>query len=202
VTERLVGLLAGGPGAVAQARAIYEGGFPAAVRAPFTDLVDVAPGERTQVLLEDSDVVGLTLVRDLADTGLAFLRYFVVTAERRGQGTGGRLWQALSGDLAGRGTTRLLLDVEDPADPAADDAERTIRLRRIRFYRRLGAELVELDPAYSPPPHGQPGTEAIPLRLLATTIDRSGRTSPLPPRSTEVPGLAAAVMRHRYGVVR
>jgi GNAT superfamily N-acetyltransferase len=198
-TDALAPLTACGPALTAQAREIYESAFPAAVRAPFADLVAVAPTERTQVLLDHGGVLGLFLVRDLADTGWSFLRYFVVAAESRGQGAGGRLWRALCRDLAARGQTRLLFDVEDPDEATVEPTETAIRVSRVRFYRRLGADLVDVTD-YAPPAHGEPGTDPVPLRLLGAVVDSSGETSPLPPDPAAVGDLVDAVMRHRYGI--
>jgi GNAT superfamily N-acetyltransferase len=185
---------------VAAARAVYEGGFPAAVRAPFDALTDVQPRERTQVLLGDlGDVLGLVLVRDLGDTRWTFLRYFVVTGDRRGQGIGGTLWTALCVDLAARGASRLLFDVEDPDDAAASADEATERHRRVRFYRRLGAELVDVE-TYAPPHHGAPGTDAMPLRLMATELDDVGGSTPPTLSAAGIDTAVRAVMWHRYGV--
>jgi GNAT superfamily N-acetyltransferase len=197
--DRLVEL-GGLAAAVDQARAVYEAGFPAAVRAPFAELLAVRADERTQLLLAaDDEVLGLTLVRDLGDTRWSFLRYFVVTAERRGQGVGGRMWAALCRDLAGRGRELLLFDVEDPDDPAAAGHEAYERRRRVTFYQRLGADLVDFA-AYEPPPHGEDDTASLPLRLMAARLDVNGGSSPprlLPAAAEHAVGV---VLRHRYGV--
>lgn len=196
----LIGISSATAAAVEQARAIYQAGFPAAVRAPFDDLVTVRDDERTQLLLDSSgEVLGLTLVRDLGDTGWTFLRYFVVTAEHRGQGLGGLMWAALCRDLAGRGKRLLLLDLEDPDDPTATGQEADERRRRVTFYRRLGAAVVDFA-AYEPPHHGEVGTDPIPLRLMAARLERSGGSSPprLLPEAAD--RAVSAVMRHRYGV--
>jgi GNAT superfamily N-acetyltransferase len=198
--DELVGLADVDEAAIEAAREIYEAGFPAAVRAPFRDLVDTRPDERMQLLLDEaSQVLGVALVRDLGDTQWTFLRYFVVAAQRRGQGIGGRLWSALCRDLAARGRGRLLFDVEDPDDAAADPHEADERRRRVRFYRRLGADLV--DPAaYAPPHHGEAGTAAIPLRLLGADLDAKGGSRPLDLDGPATEQLVAAVMQLRYGV--
>jgi GNAT superfamily N-acetyltransferase len=199
-TDRLVDLPAATPAGLEQARAIYEAGFPAAVRAPFSDLLGAHPAERTQLLLDGTgEVIGLTLVRDLGDTRWTFLRYFVVTAERRGSGIGGRLWAALCRDLADRSQELLLFDVEDPADPAATAHETVERHRRVTFYRRLGAELVDFA-AYEPPHHGEPGSQALPLRLMAARLDVNGGSSPPRLLGAEAERAVESVLRHRYGV--
>jgi GNAT superfamily N-acetyltransferase len=199
-SDRLVAIADLPPAIVDAARHIYEAGFPAAVRAPFADLLGGRDDERTQVLLDSAgDASGLVLVRDLSDTGWTFLRYFVVTAERRGQGVGGRLWSVLCADLAARGRTRLLFDVEDPGDPTADPHEAEERRRRVVFYRRRGADLVDVA-SYAPPHHGEPGTAPMPLRLMAAGLDAAGGSSRLELDARAADQLAGAVLQHRYGV--
>jgi GNAT superfamily N-acetyltransferase len=178
-----------------QARDVYEAGFPAALRAPFRDLVDVQPGEHAVALVQPSDrVLGLALVRDLPGTRWTFLRYFVVAADRRGTGLGTQLWAALTQDLVEQGRTRLTFDVEDPDDADAADAERAERLRRIRFYQRLGATLLPVT-GYAPPAHGE-GDVDVPLRLLAAPL---GAVVP-PPLGAELADLVRAVYAGRYGL--
>jgi GNAT superfamily N-acetyltransferase len=206
--DTLLGLAAVPATAIEAAHEIYEAGFPPAERAPFEDLLDTRSDERMQLLLDDdgsagdggaSDVLGLVLVRDLGTTDWTFLRYFVVTADRRGQGVGGRLWSALCRDLAARGRTRVLLDVEDPDDPTADPDEVDERWRRVRFYRRAGAQLIDVD-SYAPPHHGAPGTPSMPLRPMGASLNAAGRSRPLELDATSVAELMAAVMHFRYGV--
>jgi hypothetical protein len=144
-------------------------------------------------------VLGLVLVRDLGDTSWTFLRYFVVAEGRRGQGIGSRLWEALCGDLAGREREVLLFDVEDPDDRAAGPHEAQERSRRVEFYRRLGADLLDVR-SYAPPHHGQQGTEPIPLRLMAATIEETGRSVPPGWPAEGIAKAVSTVLRHRYGL--
>jgi GNAT superfamily N-acetyltransferase len=201
--EQLLGLAAVTPATIEAARDIYEAGFPAAERAPFEDLLDVRTDERMQFLLDGDAgadaVLGVVLVRDLGETDWTFLRYFVVAADRRGHGVGGRLWSALCRDLAARGRRRLLFDVEDPDDPAADRHEVDERWRRVRFYRRAGADLVAAD-SYAPPHHGAPGTPTMPLRPMGAELDAAGRSRPLDLDPAGIEDLIGVVMRYRYAV--
>jgi GNAT superfamily N-acetyltransferase len=198
--DQLVEVGSVSPAVIEAAREIYEAGFPAAVRAPFDDLLDARDDERLQLLLGgNGDVLGVALVRDLGETGWTFLRYFVVTAQRRGQGVGARLWSALCRDLASRGRRRLLFDVEDPDDPAADPHEVEERRRRVRFYRRVGADVVDVV-SYAPPHHGAPGTASMPLRLMGAELDAAGGSRGLELDTVAIRDLVAAVMHFRYGV--
>jgi GNAT superfamily N-acetyltransferase len=202
-TDTLLGLAAVPPKVIQAAREIYEAGFPPAERAPFEDLLDVRSDERMQILLDGhasgGSVLGVVVVRDLGETRWSFLRYFVVAADRRGHGIGGRLWSALCRDLAVRGRQRVLFDVEDPDDATAAPHEVDERRRRVQFYRRAGADLIDVD-SYAPPHHGAPGTPTMPLRPMGASLDAVGGSRRLELDAVAIEELVGAVMHFRYGV--
>lgn len=141
---RLIDGSALGHGERATVRAIYEDAFPEALRVPFDELFV----DRMLVLLDDDGPAGLALVRDLAETSWAFLRYYAVG--RRGRGTGSAMWRLLTGRLADEGRTRLIWDVEDPDEPGLSPASVHEHRRRIAFYERLGGRLLPVR-EYLPP---------------------------------------------------
>lgn len=163
-------------------RAIYEGAFPDELTAPFESLL----ADRMLVLLEDGAPAGMAVLRDLADTGWAFLRYYVVG--RRGGGLGSAFWGLLRDAHAGY--SRIVLDVEDPDRPGIDAAERELDLRRIAFYERLGVVLLPVH-TYEPLHDGVPQ----PLRPMLT--DLPGPTPAVPDDLRE---LVLAIYLHRYGM--
>jgi GNAT superfamily N-acetyltransferase len=167
-------------------RAIYEQGFDDRLRSPFDDLW------QDQVLaLADESPHGMAVVRELGPTGWVFLRYFVVAAQRRGDGVGARLWGLVKTAMAGAGHTRIVFDVEDPAE-TPDPAEISVRRRRIGFYTRLGAQL--LDVREYMPPHGD---DTHPMLLMAADLDRP-QTPPITgPALREI---VLAVYQYRYGL--
>jgi hypothetical protein len=172
--------------ALERARAIFEDGFDESLRSPFGSLF----ADRVLVLLDGDAVAGLAVVRDLGTTGWTFLRYFVVGL--RGQGIGSRFWSLLRCALAGR--SRLVLDVEDPAEPGIDDTEREIRWRRIRFYERLGTAHLPVD-GYQPDHGGDP----CPLRLMLADLGLP-QSEPTPvPDPGDLRAVVLAVYLHRYG---
>ena len=132
------------PAELAAVERIYADAFPADLRAPFPDLF----ADRMLVLLDDDGPAGLALVRDLAGTTWTFLRYYAVG--RRGRGTGSLMWGELTALLATEGRTRLVWDVEDPAEPGLTEAAMTEHRRRIAFYERLGGRLLPVH-EYHPP---------------------------------------------------
>jgi DNA-binding MarR family transcriptional regulator/GNAT superfamily N-acetyltransferase len=67
----------------------------------------------------------------------ALLNYFAVEPDRRGQGTGSECLGLLRQALAAAGAS-LLFEVESP-ECAATPEDRTLRQRRVSFYRRCGA---------------------------------------------------------------
>jgi GNAT superfamily N-acetyltransferase len=168
-----------------QVRGIYEDGFPPHLRASFDDLL----ADRAFALV-DGQPIGFAVLRPLASTGWVFLRFFV--AASRGRGVGSLLWGHLTRTMADAGFTRMVHDVEDPAEPGVDQAEVVLRNRRIAFYERNGALLLPV--AEYLPPHGD--EEPHPLRLMAADLNRS----PTPPiTGGGLRAVVEAVYEHRYG---
>jgi len=164
-------------------REIYEAGFDPRLRAPFENLL----ADRALVLLDDAPR-GLAVVRELGDTGWVFLRYFVVG--ERGRGLGERLWTSLRDALAGH--TRIVFDVEDPAEHGITAEEEVVRRRRIQFYTRLGAVLLPAN-GYLPP-HGE---DAHPMLLMAAGL---GRALTAPVVEADLREITSAVYWHRCGL--
>jgi GNAT superfamily N-acetyltransferase len=168
---------------LAATEAIYLDAFPAELRGPFAGLFS---DDMLVLLDDDRRPAGLALTRRLGPTGWVFLRYFAVAV--RGRGAGSQLWRLACENWAKDGYTRVLLDVEDPAEPGIDAAEKQIRERRIVFYQRLGAELLPVHD-YAPP---QPGGHSHPFRLIAAGL------VPGPGPSDSVRDQVLAVYRYRY----
>ncbi len=166
---------------VAAVRAIYDDAFPAELRAPFEDLLT----DRLLVWVEPDGPAGLALVRDLAETGWTFLRYYAVG--RRGVGLGSRMWRALTALLAAEGRTRLVWDVEHPDEPGLAEHHVVEHRRRVVFYERLGGRVLPVRD-YHPPHDGH----APPMLLMATDL-----AAGLP---EETRALVEAVYQHRYGL--
>lgn len=91
------------------------------------------------------------------------LDYYAVEPSVRGQGVGGRFLTAIREEL---GDTGLLIEAENPAS-TDDEAEKTVRSARVRFYEHVGAVNlnlrwllfgVEYTVLHLPPVGGQPFT--------------------------------------------
>ena len=178
----------------AAARAIYEASFPPSLRAPWSDLVHHRADERFVVLIDDegaegdATTVGITLIRRLGDTGMAFVRYLAVDPTRRDRGLGSQLVAHLREALRADGVGVLLLDVEKPAGAHAEEDR-----RRIAFYERCGLALLDVTD-YAPPEHGETG-EIVPLLLMGEVLDGGA-----PLTGARLDAAVRAVLLHRYGV--
>ena len=188
--------------AAGQVRRIYEDGFPARLRSDFGALTTHREdGELALALLRDGRPRGFAMLRPLSNTGLVFLRYFVVDQQLRGQGVGGILWEHVTGRLRADGYTMLVFDVEDPAEPGRDEAESVIRSRRIAFYQRLGASLLPVRGYHTPHPDTDTGAEGwVPMLLLAAPLTGAGPLTAAGPApgAEEARAIVSAVHRYRW----
>jgi ribosomal protein S18 acetylase RimI-like enzyme len=154
------------PAWVAQARAIYEESFPPAERVPFADLVAyyLTNDAMYAWAAHSADaLVGFAFTLTLQGTGAELLCYLAVASEQRNCGVGAELLQAVVAAVRARGTaTGILLEVESPEE--VPEPERTLRQRRIAFYRRHGAEIACCAPIYQSLNLADGGT--LPMHLM------------------------------------
>jgi ribosomal protein S18 acetylase RimI-like enzyme len=133
--------------------AIYEESFPPAERDDTGDLLaSIAAGERLCYLARlDGVVVGLAVAFALRGPSVVLLEYLAVDAAAREAGVGGALLEHLRRELGSDpdGKHRIVLEVEAPDE--VDGAERALRRRRLAFYLRHGASVVECAPRYRAP---------------------------------------------------
>jgi ribosomal protein S18 acetylase RimI-like enzyme len=130
-----------------QFAAIYEASFPPEER-------DDTQSQLTKLYREAKDcylavngeyLLGLALVSHFTDFPAAYLEYLAVDPAARSAGTGSRILDYVRHDLANGGrpdVKGIIFEVERPED-AKDNAERELRERRIGFYQRAGAVLVD-----------------------------------------------------------
>jgi hypothetical protein len=132
---------------------IYETSFPPSERDETADLVaSIQAGERLCFLARrDGVVVGLAVVFRLNEPSVAFLEYMAVAASERNAGIGGSIFTQLQTDLRadGEDPVGILFEVDPPEE--ADGAERVLRERRVDFYLRHGASVVECAPRFRAP---------------------------------------------------
>ena len=194
---------------VDQTEAVYRESFPPHLRVPFAELARPGPAGLMVVAVEggadpggrppgtprpSDQPVGFAAMLRLRREAWTFLRYYGVAASRRGQGVGERFWRLLQPELAATGwPARIAFEVEDPADDAADEAERLIRRRRVAFWQRCGAAVLAVDRYVMPDISGLAAPE--PMRLMACD---PGRPPALP--AAQLTGLVSAIYAERYGL--
>jgi Acetyltransferase (GNAT) family len=177
-----------------QVREIYDEAFPPALRVPFADLIKTGELDQMHVALDGSEPAGFASLRMLPSAEWTFLRYFAVAAPRRSQGAGRRFWQLVQAAVGAAGwPDRIVFEVEDPDEAGEDDAERLVRVRRLRFWAGCGARLLTV-PGYVLPDYT--GSGIIEPILLMASDPRDGTLWP-PGR---LRSLVLAIYTDRYGL--
>jgi ribosomal protein S18 acetylase RimI-like enzyme len=127
---------------------LYEQSFPPAERVLVSTFVRAlaapeAPLPHTLLagVEDDGGLVGLADFQVFPQQRVAYLWYLAVAPEKRGSGLGTQIYQAILARLSAE-VHALLLEVEIPS-LAHGPAERQLAQRRIAFYRRLGAQVLE-----------------------------------------------------------
>ncbi|MCL4562644.1 MAG: GNAT family N-acetyltransferase [Chloroflexi bacterium] len=129
----------------------------------------------TWAAVRDGRVTGVAIFSYYRDIRTGFLGYLAVDPHTRSQGLGSWLFQrsieqlALDAvDLGDEKPMGMCLEVERP-EAAQTDEEKQLRHRRIRFYRRLGAEIIEGVDFIGPPL--KPDLPPVPYYLMFRPID-------------------------------
>jgi acetoin utilization deacetylase AcuC-like enzyme/GNAT superfamily N-acetyltransferase len=92
----------------------------------------------------EGQAIGMCFVFYFSDVQFGYLQYIASDPERAARGIGGALYEALREVLVARGAQGLLLDVPPDSRDKVDDPDRVpVNRRRIRFYERYGAHIVE-----------------------------------------------------------
>lgn len=159
-------LLSPTPSELEQIQHIYETSFPLAERKPFAHFLPRIPTGQYLCLVVRSpntphQIVAFAFLMLLPETPLAFLEYMAVAVSSHGQGIGSQFFRALvtyvqEQDLA----EGIVWEVEPPTENPLDAQN-----RRIRFYARLGAQMLDLSTVYAMPNY-QLQTGGVPLRLM------------------------------------
>jgi GNAT superfamily N-acetyltransferase len=129
---------------------------------------------RLYALRDDLDVVAFATLYLSGTRPIALLDYMGVRRDLQGQGIGSAFFRMLV-DIAHREEPTanwLMIEVDD--DREGIDRERETNRRRIAFYRRLGAQLLENMPYRFPSTAGNP----VPMRLMVFRLRPEATLSP------------------------
>jgi acetoin utilization deacetylase AcuC-like enzyme/GNAT superfamily N-acetyltransferase len=180
-----------------EVRELFEAAFPDFVSQPTyirRKLTEQSARGIPAILLVahgDADrVIGFALADYFETIEYAYLDFMVTSAERRGRGQGGALYEALREEMIARGAKGLFLEVPTD-DPKQVGSAANLRANkaRLRFYERYGARPI-LGTLYDQPI--RPGNPAEP-RLL---YDPLGSTKPLEPAMLRE--AIRLILTHRY----
>lgn len=179
-----------------QLQAIYDGAFSPDLRVPFGELIRPGSADQMLVAMDGKLPAGFAALRLLSSVEWSFLRYFAIAGERRSQGLGRQFWQLLHFSLRNAAwPTRVIFEVEDPAEAAGNEAERVIRERRISFWTACGARLLPVSEYVLPDYTASGITE--PMLLMAATPAAVPAVN-----SDRLRALVMAIYTDRYGMAR
>lgn len=148
-----------------QLQAIYEDSFRVGERTAFDKIVqELCDGRRLLYTTEDAAgaLCAFFLLMPLFPDRIYFGEYLAVKKELRNRGLGGKFLQFVLRSLKEVGAFGFIFEVEDPDDDQTTD--RDIRRKRIEFYRRNGARIVECASSYVMP--NLTGEGVLRMRLM------------------------------------
>ena len=121
--------------------AIYREALPRSERKPAAKLAAMIakPGYIFLVLTLEGKVVGFAIAVCFERTEACLIEYMAIAGKMRGQGLGNTLFKSVV-ELAEIRDRYLLAEVESEVPPSADHED---RVRRKRFYRKLGCREIE-----------------------------------------------------------
>lgn len=155
-------------------REVIAAQINAAARVPVEgDVLHVAAA------LDGDAIVGGAMFSFLSQSNLGFLSYIFSGPEARGRGVVAWVYRQLTGSLASDATVRgrslqgIIFEVERE-DLAATPREREERIRRLRFFAKVGAGVVTGIDYLQPPLHSE--EEPLPMYLMFEAAGSQGPT--------------------------
>lgn len=167
--------------------ALLAPSFPPSELVPTDWLIDGVTSGTVSVLVtdEESGPVAIAVTEPLDPSPAVLLTYFATRADRRGQGLGSRLFEAMVTAVRERTSSPLLVAEVERPDRHTGSPEFGDPSARLRFYGRHGARALDLP--YFQPPIGE-GDPVHGMLLLALHVDEDLVSA----GPDGVPGLAGA----------
>jgi ribosomal protein S18 acetylase RimI-like enzyme len=178
-----------------QVRAIYLDSFPSYERVDFASLLhSFALGKRWLFTAQDDEqVIGFAVIVPYVARAVHLFEYLAVARAARGHSIGGQLLEFVRDTLRAMYPARgMVLEVED--DTEGDEHTRAMRQRRIAFYTRHGARVIEEVPHYRVPMTDRTGTLSFKLLWLPLVADADI------PRGAELCECIAGILTQSYGL--
>ncbi len=162
------------PDVMAQIEAIYSVSFPPHETKPFHYIDEAMQRNHYHVFVvsrgnganganrENGEIVAFLLLASLRVSKAKYIEYFAVTEPLRGLGIGSMMLRSVIDFFKDSDDSAIIWEVDPPEEP---EKPGDINLRRIRFYERFGAHLVEKSKGYGMPNYWK-GSGMLPLRLM------------------------------------
>ncbi len=153
------------PDVMRQIEAIYQVSFPPNERKPFSMVSAAIRGGHYSVFAVShddgavSEIVAFALMAQLRSSQAMYIEYLAVAPPLREQGVGLMLMNSIIAYLRNTPTSAIVWEVDLPQQAGDDNS------RRIRFYERLGAHLIEQAVQYGMPDYYK-GSGILPLRMM------------------------------------
>ena len=162
-------------------RAIYFDAFPAPERGDFNDwLNEIAEGKRWLFIAETQrKIVGYATILPWVTADTHLLEYLAIARDHRNLNYGAALFQHVAKTMRSLGKADgIFWEVE--SDEYGTDAARDLSRRRIAFYERNGAAIVECAPRYRVP--SLTGGEQLKMKIMWLPL----RDGAAPPRGEKL----------------
>ena len=112
--------------------ALYMRAFPREERKPFSVILEKAEEGSMEILTIEEENTFLGLAITILFKDRVILDYLAISEDKRGQSVGTKTLAQLKERYAGK---RLIIEIEDPDEPAENTSD---RIRRKNFYLRNG----------------------------------------------------------------
>lgn len=180
------------PDALKQIQAIYDVSFPRKERKPFWYVSDgVQHGHYIVFVITHksaSEIVAFALLIPLPASQAMYIEYLAVAPPLRGQGIGSLLFRSLFAFFESTNISAVVWEV-DPPERAGDNNQ-----RRIQFYERLGAYLIEQSKHYGMPNYFK-GSGMLSLRMMWKPF----RSNHIQPTKSELIAFITDIYEIEYG---
>ena len=156
-----------------QLRRIYEANIPAAERKPFQMLADGVT-EKVYICMvaidqgQPESIIALAFLMPLRGLPTIFLEYIAVDQQYQGLGIGSQMFRLMTKYFEDNKIADAIIWELEPSE--SDDPNHQTN-KRIRFYEKLGAKMLDLSVVYAMPDFEANDGGHVPLRLMQLPLE-------------------------------